>query len=242
MQGTLVDARVWVTGASRGLGRAIADGFADAGARVAVTARSTEGLADAGFLVLAGSVSVGDDVDRAATTIDETWGGLDVLVNCAGISPSMTRSEDLSVDEWQDVLDVNLTGTFRCSQAASRLMDSGTGSIVNVSSIHGSVGMPRLAAYSASKGAVDALTRTLAVEWAGRGIRVNAVCPGYFSTDMTAGLRHSETWSDRITDRVPQGRFGEPGEVVPAVVFLASPLASYITGTCMVVDGGWSAQ
>jgi NAD(P)-dependent dehydrogenase (short-subunit alcohol dehydrogenase family) len=177
---------------------------------------------------------VGDDVDRAATTIDET-GAARRPVNCAGISPSMTRSEDLSVDEWQDVLDVNLTGTFRCSQAASRLMDSGTGSIVNVSSIHGSVGMPRLAAYSASKGAVDALTRTLAVEWAGRGIRVNAVCPGYFSTDMTAGLRHSETWSDRITDRVPQGRFGSRASGARRS---SSPAAGpYITGTCMVVDG-----
>ena len=152
MQATLEDARVWVAGASRGLGRAIAEGFADAGAQVAVTARSADALADAGFWVLQGSVSDGDDVDRAAGAIDEEWGGLDVLVNCAGISPNMTRSEEVPADEWQDGLDVNLTGTFRCSQAASRLLAAGSGAIVNVSSIHGSVGMPRLAAYSLSKG------------------------------------------------------------------------------------------
>ncbi len=189
-----------------------------------------------------GSVTSPADVSEAERRIAEAWGGVDVVVNCAGISPSMTRSEDVQMAEWDQVLAVNLTGTFLCCQAGSRLMADGGGSIVNVSSIHGSVGMPRLAAYSASKGGIDALTRTLAVEWASRNIRVNAVCPGYFATDMTKGLRESERWSKRLLDRVPQNRFGEPDELVSAVMFLASPRASFITGSSLVVDGGWTAQ
>jgi NAD(P)-dependent dehydrogenase (short-subunit alcohol dehydrogenase family) len=236
------DRRVWVTGASRGLGLAIARGFADAGCRVAVTARSVADLADFGFMVLPGSVADFEDMSRSGAAIKEAWGGLDVLINCAGVSQSMTRSEDVGMQEWNEVLSVNLSGTFRCCQVASTLMTGSPAAIVNVSSIHGVAGMPRMASYSASKGGVDALTRTLALEWAPRGIRVNAVCPGYFSTEMTAGLRANDVWSKHLTDRVPLGRFGEPGELVPAVMFLASPAAAYITGTCLTVDGGWTAQ
>lgn len=244
------DTRVWVTGASRGLGRAIADAFVEAGARVALSARSGADLAEVAtsapdrVIRSAGSVADADYVQRTGTAIADAWGGLDVLVNCAGISPTLTRSEFLDVTEWSDVLDVNLTGTFLCSQAAGRMMlRQGWGSIINISSVHSTSGMARLAAYSASKGAIDALTRTLAVEWADRGVRVNAIRPGYFETDMTQGLRDHAVLSERLLSRVPQGRFGQAtADLVPMVMFLASDASGYVTGSCLTLDGGWTAQ
>ena len=242
--------RAWVTGASRGLGRAIAEGLMSCGARVAVTARSHSGLesafADVGgseVLVLAGSVSDPDEVTSMADTIGEAWGGLDILVNCAGISPSMTRSEIQDVAEWNHVVSVNLTGAFLCAQAAARLMlPARNGSVINVSSVHSTSGMPRLAAYSATKGGMDALTRTLALEWADRGVRVNSLSPGYFMTEMSQGLRDHEAWNARLLNRIPLGRYGEVAEIVPPVIFLASNASRYITGSCLVIDGGWSAN
>lgn len=242
--------RAWVTGASRGLGRAIAEGLISAGANVAVTARTADALdhfavqtkVDPEIIILPASVANSEQVNAAADQLREHWGGLDILVNCAGVSPSFKTADQVEDDEWRSVLDVNLTGMFFCSRAAGPLMfESGGGAIVNISSIHGSVGMSRLAAYSASKGGVDALTRTLALEWAERGVRVNSVAPGYFKTGMTDGLRHHEVWNERLLSRIPLGRFGEPAEVVPAVLFLASELSGYITGSSLVVDGGWTA-
>lgn len=243
--------RAWVTGASRGLGRAIADGLILAGANVAVTARTADALGhfavqteadDREVIVLPASVSDSEQVQAAAEHLRERWGGLDILVNCAGVSPSFKMADQVDDDEWRSVLDVNLTGMFFCSRAVAPLMfSSGGGAIVNISSIHGSVGMSRLAAYTASKGGVDALTRTLALEWADQGVRVNSVAPGYFKTGMTEGLRHHEVWSDRLLSRIPLGRFGDPAEIVPAVLFLASELSTYITGSTLVVDGGWTA-
>lgn len=240
----------WVTGASRGLGRAVAVGLAAAGARLAVTARDEGRLAslraeierDHGeALVVVASVADVDEVTAAAERIRATWGRLDVLVNNAGISPSMTRSEEVPADEWREVLDVNLSGAFFCAQAVARAMGPG-GSIVNVSSVHGSVGMPRLAAYSATKGGIEALTRTLALEWADRSIRVNALAPGYIETDMTAGLRANDRWRQRLLDAIPLGRFATEADLVPAVVYLASDASSYMTGTTMTLDGGWTAR
>ena len=243
--------RAWVTGASRGLGRAIAEGLLSAGASVAVTARTSRDLENfvpqkqlegQEVLVLPASVSNSEQVNTAAEQLKKHWGRLDILVNCAGVSPSFKTADQVEDDEWRSVFDVNLTGMFFCSRAAAPLMfSSGGGAIVNISSIHGSVGMPRLAAYSASKGGVDALTRTLALEWAHQGVRVNSVAPGYFKTDMTEGLRQHDVWSEKLLARIPLGRFGEPSEIVPAVLFLASELAAYITGSTIVVDGGWTS-
>lgn len=242
---------VWITGASRGLGREITLGFARAGASLALTARTEAALADtaaearalgAEVLELPASVSDSSAVSAAADAIGAAWGRLDVLVNCAGISPTFKKTEFVTDDEWRSVVDVNVTGIFLCAREASRLMlDHESASVVNLSSITGLVGMERMAAYSASKGAVDSLTRTLALEWATRGVRVNSIAPGYFETSMTEGLRSHDKWREVLLTRTPFGRFGQPDEIVAAVMFLASNGSSYMTGSTLVVDGGWTA-
>lgn len=243
--------RVWVTGASRGLGRAIALGFAAAGARVALTARTPEAVRQVAAeitclgsepLVLVGSVSDEEAVTAAVDALRQEWGGVDALVNCAGVSPTFKRAELVEAQEWRHVLDVNVTGTFLCAREAGRLMlEAGSGAVVNISSIHGQVGMARMSAYSASKGAVDALTRTLALEWAERGVRVNTLSPGYFETDMTEALRDSDKWREHLLSKIPLGRFGVPEEIVSAALFLASDASGFMTGSNVVVDGGWTA-
>lgn len=238
--------RVWVTGASAGLGRAVAEALIKAGATVAVTARRADALQElAGtepgrVLVLPGSVEAPAEVERITSQIRDELGGLDALVHAAGVSPTFTRIEDTPEEDWRHVIDVNLTGAFHCCRAVPGLM-AGGGRVVLMSSIHGRVGMARLAAYSASKGAIDALTRSLALEWADRGIRVNAVAPGYFETSMTQGLRASDVWRERLLSRIPLGRFGEADELVDAVLFLASDASAYMTGSILTLDGGWTA-
>jgi NAD(P)-dependent dehydrogenase (short-subunit alcohol dehydrogenase family) len=243
--------RVWVTGASRGLGRAIALEFAASGAKVALTARTADAVGavaleaealGAKTLVLPASVNDPVAVVAAASEIAAAWGGLDVLINCAGVSPTFKRAELVDDEEWRQVLDVNVTGSFLCAREAGRLMlDAANGAIVNVSSIHGQVGMERMVAYSASKGAIDALTRTLALEWADRGVRVNTLSPGYFETDMTEALRGHKKWRGHLLARIPLGRFGVPEELVSAALFLASDASGFMTGSNIVVDGGWTA-
>jgi len=247
----LAGMKVWVTGASRGLGRAIALGFAASGADVALTARSAEATEKVAgevrelgreALVLVGSVTDGSHVRRAVEQMHRQWGRLDALVNCAGVSPIFKKAQYVEDEEWRHVVDVNVTGTFLCAREAGRLMlEAGRGAVVNLSSIHGQVGMVRMAPYSASKGAVDALTRTLALEWADQGVRVNALSPGYFETDMTEALRDHERWRAHLLERIPMGRFGVPREVVSAALFLASDASGFMTGSNMVVDGGWTA-
>ncbi|WP_374456000.1 SDR family NAD(P)-dependent oxidoreductase [Nocardioides sp.] len=241
---------IWVTGAGRGLGRAIASGLVNDGATVVATARSAETLhslaaehGDHKVIVAPGSVADEAEVDEIlATSGILSAGRLDGLVNCAGISPSFARSEALEVETFRQILETNTIGTFICAQAAGRVMLSQPepGSIVNVSSVHARVGFPRIAAYAASKGAVDALTTTLAVEWADRGVRVNTLAPGYYDTDLSHGLLES-AWGDDIVRRTPMGRTGEPHELAGAVTFLLSDASSYVTGTTLSVDGGWQA-
>ncbi|MER6081789.1 3-oxoacyl-ACP reductase family protein [Streptomyces sp. NPDC001833] len=240
----------WVTGAGKGLGRAIAVALAQAGATVAVTARTASDLETleseltghgGKVLVLPGSVADSAAVRETAGRIAERTGRLDVLVNCAGISPHFTRSEKVTDQDWRQVVDVNLAGTFYCCREAGKVMlEQRSGSIVNVSSVHASTGFERIAAYAASKGGVEALTRALAVEWADRGVRVNALAPGYFHTDLSSGLLDSR-WGERIVGGTPLGRVGDATELGGAAVFLASDASRFVTGTTLTVDGGWTA-
>lgn len=240
----------WVTGAGKGLGRAIAVALSQAGAQVAVTARTAADLdsleaelAEHGgkVLVLPGSIADSTAVRTMVEQITDWTGRLDAAVNCAGVSPHFTRSERVTDEDWQHVLDINLQGTFYCCREAGKVMlEQGSGSIVNVSSVHASTGFERIAAYAASKGGVEALTKSLAVEWADRGVRVNALAPGYFHTDLSSGLLDSK-WGERIVRSTPLGRVGSAEELGGAAVFLASDASRFVTGTTLTVDGGWTA-
>ena len=241
---------VWVTGAGKGLGRAMAQALGRSGATVVASART-----DTDLTVLAGELRAGGGeahvvpldvadpsaVRRATERVAAATGGIDGLVNCAGISPSFTRSEAVDDATWAQVLDVNLSGTFHlCREVGGLMLGQGRGSIANVSSVHASTGSARIAPYVASKGAVEALTRTLAVEWADRGVRVNVIAPGYFETELSKPLLESR-WAEQIVPRIPLGRVGAADELGGAAVFLMSDASSYVTGTTLTVDGGWTA-
>ncbi|MGR7995170.1 SDR family NAD(P)-dependent oxidoreductase [Xanthobacter sp. ZOL 2024] len=247
----LADKVVIVTGGGRGLGRALAEGFAAAGAHVVITGRDAATLAEtvAALTARGGSaLGVPADVARAAdmealcATVRDAYGRIDVLVNNAGINPWYKPAQDTSLDEWQAVIDTNLTGVFlACREAGRVMLAQGAGAIVNVTSVAGRVALAKTTAYCAAKGGVELMTRQLALEWARKGVRVNAVAPGYFETDLTQGLRANPALAERVTGRTPMGRFGHPSELVGACLFLASPAASYITGASLAVDGGWTA-
>lgn len=239
---------IWVTGASRGLGRAMALALVDAGAQLAATARSETNLTSLAdearerVSVYPGAVNDSTRMDEIAAQIITDHGRIDGLVNCAGVSPSFERIEKLADETWNDVLDINLTGTFYCSRAAGRVMKENglTGSIVNISSVHATAGFERIAAYAASKGGIHALTKQMAVEWADDGIRVNAIAPGYFETDLSTGLLRSR-YGAKIRNSAPLKRTGDPSEIGPAAIYLLGDGSSFVTGTTLDVDGGWQA-
>jgi 2-deoxy-D-gluconate 3-dehydrogenase len=239
-----------VTGASRGLGAAIAAGLAEAGADVAVhgnTRSPDETCARVRASGRRAQPVVGDMADpatpeRLVREALEGLGGLDILVNNAGTirrSPAAETSDE----DWLAVIDVNLHGLFRACRAAGRhMLAQGRGKIVNVASLLSFQGGITVPAYAASKGAVAQLTKALANEWAGRGIGVNAIAPGYMRTDNTAALQADATRSRQILERIPAGRWGEPADIVGAVVFLCAPASDYVHGHVLVVDGGWMGR
>lgn len=240
---------VWITGAGRGLGRAMALHAASEGAVVAATARSTNELeslvAEGDGLTIhpyPASVASTAEVEQVCEQIVADHGRLDGLVNNAGISPTFSHLVDLDDDTLTGIFDVNVIGAFRCLRAAGRhMLAQGSGSAVNISSVHATSGFARLTAYAATKGAIDAMTRSVAVEWARESVRVNALAPGYFHTDLSAGMLDGR-WREGVLASTPLGRIGSPPELAAMVTFLLSDESQYITGSVIPVDGGWTAR
>ena len=239
-----------VTGASRGFGRSIAHALAEAGSDLVLTSRrlqDVEGVA--GELAATGrkviplqaDVTQEEDVEEIVRSALAILGKIDVLVNNAGINirrPAL----DLTESDWDQTLETNLKGCFRVAKAVGRHMVSRqAGRIVNIASMMASVTLPERAAYGASKAGLVQLTRTLAVEWAPYNVRVNAICPGPFLTELNRPILDDPEKVKFFTDRMPMKRFGRPEELHGAVIFLASEASSFITGTTVYIDGGWTA-
>jgi gluconate 5-dehydrogenase len=246
----------WVTGASSGLGIEFARGLAMAGAHVAVVARRLERLRQVaqeleGFGIRTQAIQADlrheGEIDAALLQVQETLGPIDILVNNAGIAP-VGRAERHAVEKWQQALEINLTAVFLCCQKVGRQMiERGQGGrIINISSVlgEGANAVHKTIGYAATKGAVTNMTRQLAVEWAPDGITVNALAPAWFPTEMITDPRLGRVQAEqqaRMELFTPMGRLGRDGELLGAIIFLASPAASYVTGEILHVDGGWRA-
>ncbi|MEW6582857.1 MAG: SDR family oxidoreductase [Actinomycetota bacterium] len=242
-----------VTGASSGLGAVFAAALADAGANVVLAARRTdrleevaEAIASAGGTALPVTCDVTDpaQVDDAVAAAVDRFGRLDVCVANAGAVPEgFSLPERLPPELWEQSIAVNLSGTwYTCQSAGRSMLAAGGGSIIVISSYTGLAGMPHFPpAYQAAKAAVLNVTRALAVSWADRGVRVNAICPGWFPSEMTDAVLAAPVWRERVEAQAPLGRTGRPEELVGPLLLLASDASSYMTGSVLVVDGGTSA-
>jgi NAD(P)-dependent dehydrogenase (short-subunit alcohol dehydrogenase family) len=249
MMSTLQDQVAVITGAGQGIGRVIAQTFADAGARIVVAERDEAAGTDTANAIGEARARFWQtdvrEVDSVAAMVQATlrfWGRLDILVNNAGVF-GKHPSESLPEAEWDRIMDTNLKGTFLCAQAAARVMIvKHGGRIINLSSINGLVGFPERLAYNCSKAGVAALTRVLACEWGRHNITVNAIAPGYVRTEAV-DHHIALGWYDEesLTRRTPLGRLVPMEDVAQAALYLASPAAANVTGSLLVVDGGWTA-
>ncbi len=232
--------RVLVTGGTSGIGAGIARGFVEAGANVTVAGvNDAEITAAASDPVLSKArahrldVRDGDAIKTLVGSLD----GLDVLVNCAGV---IRRGEELDPDVFQSVVDINLNGTMRMCAVARPLLARSNGAIVNTASMLSFFGGGLVPGYAASKGGIAQLTKSLAIAYAGDGIRVNAIAPGWIATPLTSALQADPVRSKPILDRTPLGRWGQPADLLGGVLYLCSPAASFVTGTVLVIDGGYA--
>jgi NAD(P)-dependent dehydrogenase (short-subunit alcohol dehydrogenase family) len=241
-----------VTGGARGLGKTMATALAEAGADIVLTGRSLEGcqtaakeIADAtGRTVhaFAGDVTVAKEVERLHAEIVAACGDVDILINNAGTNIRGTLDQ-LSEADWDSVIDTNLKGPFLVTKAfAPGMIKKRWGRVINLASIMAVVALPGRTPYASSKAGVLGLTRVWGLEWADKGVTCNAICPGPFATDMNRQLLNDPKAYQQFVASIPMGRWGELEELTGAVVFLASPGSSFVTGTCLFVDGGWTAR
>jgi NAD(P)-dependent dehydrogenase (short-subunit alcohol dehydrogenase family) len=251
MDEQLIDKVVLVTGAARGIGRACVERFSAAGARVAATDILEDDLRDLCEKIVANGgeafpllQDVTDESrwEEVVTEVKDRWGRLDILVNNAGIG-TFDDVKTETLEGWNTLIAINQTGVWLgMKHAGAAMEDQGGGSIVNVSSIFGAVGgFGASIAYHASKGAVRTMTKNAALHWATKGVRVNSIHPGFVDTPMIAATEGTEV-AQAILDMTPMGRLAQPEEIADAIVFLGSDLASYITGSELYVDGGWTAR
>jgi NAD(P)-dependent dehydrogenase (short-subunit alcohol dehydrogenase family) len=240
-----------ITGGATGIGLAIASAFSEQGCNLVLLDVEPGSLSEAAkrfqdretdVFAVAGSVAEQDPIRDACAEAIRGWKRVDILVNNAGIS-TVHPSLDLSLQDWKRVLDVNLTGVFVCAQEAARQMiRAGRGVILNISSAYGIVAAPNRVAYCATKAAVAMMSKVLAIEWAEKGLRVNALAPGYVETNFVMDLvKQGKIDLQALARRTPQGRIATPEEIARVAVFLASNASSHITGQVIAVDGGWTA-